>query len=248
MKKIKDEFKKAKREGFFSNKKLYIAVSACIAIFLCCIAAMMSTVGRDSVGTDTLEATPVPVPTPVPYTEVFMPPRESPTAAATATPPVRVEKPVSATTAGPDAVAVSKTVAAPDKLEAPVVGDVLNPFSINELVKSKTTGNWQVHRGVDIKADLSAAVLAAADGVVEKAYMDDLYGCTIIIDHGADFKTVYSNLSTLEMVSVGDAVKAGQAISGVGDSAAIETLEEAHLHFEVIQNGQYRNPMELIQN
>ena len=35
----------------------------------------------------------------------------------------------------------------------PVNGEIINPFSNGELVKSETLGVWKTHDGVDIKAD-----------------------------------------------------------------------------------------------
>ena len=37
----------------------------------------------------------------------------------------------------------------------PVNGEILEPFSNGELVKSETLGYWKTHDGVDIKADLA---------------------------------------------------------------------------------------------
>ena len=189
------------------------------------------------------EATQTPTVIPTPGVGAYkLPPRASEVPVPTKTPLPRETQPPA--TPQVDTVA---TDPGPVKLTMPVVGDVIQPFSIHELVKSKTTGDWQVHKGVDIKSDLSTAVQAAADGVVAEAYLDDLYGNTIVIDHGQDTKTLYANLSGLDMVTVGETVKAGQTISGVGDSAPIELLEEAHLHFALLVGGEWQDPMQHMQ-
>ena len=59
-------------------------------------------------------------------------------------------------------------------------------------------------------------------------------------------KTVYSNLSSEDMVKEGDAVKKGQVINGVGDTSLIETGQETHIHFEMIVDGMYVNPRDYI--
>ena len=44
------------------------------------------------------------------------------------------------------------------------------------------------------------------------------------------------------MVSVDKKVKQGDIISGVGDTALIETGLEGHLHFELTKEGKQVNP------
>ena len=103
-----------------------------------------------------------------------------------------------------------------------------------------------VHKGIDIGGKLDAQVKAVADGTVTKVFTNDTMGITIVIDHGNDICTVYSNLSTDSMVETGDTVKQGQVISGIGDTALFECSDEAHLHFEVLKNGRNINPEKLV--
>ena len=48
------------------------------------------------------------------------------------------------------------------------------------------------------------------------------------------------------MVEIGDVVTQGQIIGGVGSTGLFESLEPAHLHFEMIQDGSYVNPNKFI--
>lgn len=129
---------------------------------------------------------------------------------------------------------------------APAEGNILKGYSGKGLVYSKTLDQYMVHKGIDIKGKLDAQVKAAADGTVTKVFTDDTMGITIVIDHGNDICTVYSNLSTDSMVEAGDNVKQGQVISGIGDTALFECSDEAHLHFEVLKDGRNINPESLI--
>lgn len=126
----------------------------------------------------------------------------------------------------------------------PVSGEILNKFSGNELVYSETLKEYRTHKGIDIKSPILSQVKATSSGVVESVKKDGLMGITIVIDHQNGFKSVYSNLSTDEMVAKGDIVKQGDIISGVGDTALIETGLEGHLHFELIKDGKQVNPEE----
>ena len=128
--------------------------------------------------------------------------------------------------------------------EMPVYGEILSSFSGDELVYSKTLKEYRIHKGIDIKSPLLSQVKAARSGVVESVKNDRLTGITIVIDHQDGFKSVYSNLSTDEMVSEGEKVRQGDIISGVGDTALIETGLEGHLHFELIKEGVQVNPEE----
>ena len=71
-------------------------------------------------------------------------------------------------------------------------------------------------------------------------------GITVVIDHENGFKSVYSNLSSDDMMKAGDEVKKGDIINGVGDTALIETGIDAHLHFELIKDGKQINPEEYL--
>lgn len=126
----------------------------------------------------------------------------------------------------------------------PVNGEILNEFSGNDLVYSVTLKEYRVHKGIDIKAPILSQVYATANGVVESIKKDSLMGISIIIDHNNGFKSVYSNLSSPDMVKQGQSVKKGEIINGVGDTALIETGIDAHLHFELIKDGVQVNPEE----
>ncbi len=136
----------------------------------------------------------------------------------------------------------TKVLSSKPVLAMPVEGPICLGYADNTLVYSKTLDQYIVHRAIDIEAPLNTPVCAAADGTVIKVDEDEKMGITIWIEHENDLVTVYSNLSTTEMVSLGDVVKQGDVISGVGDTALFEILEVPHLHFEVLNNGKNENP------
>lgn len=124
----------------------------------------------------------------------------------------------------------------------PVDGPIITEYTSNALVYSETLEAWVGHGAIDIGADLGTPVKAAADGTIKEVYEDELWGIVIVIDHGNQLETRYSNLSTKEMVKEGVKVKQGDHISKVGDTAKIEMLMDPHLHFEVIKNGKIVDP------
>ena len=123
---------------------------------------------------------------------------------------------------------------------------VTNPYSMDKLIYSVTLDQYMTHCGVDIEAPEDAQVVAVADGTVTAVYEDDRYGTSIEITHPGDIVSVYSNLSTAEMVETGDVVSGGQIIGGVGSTGLFESLEPAHLHFEMLKGGAYVNTGDFI--
>lgn len=128
----------------------------------------------------------------------------------------------------------------------PVEGGIILPFSEGELIKSTTTGAWQTHNGVDIAAPEGAKVSAMTDGEVICVETDALWGVCVEIDHGEGLVSRYCNLSSDVAVAQGDKVVAGQLIGTVGCSADAENLQDSHLHFEVLSDDCYVNPIDVI--
>ena len=124
----------------------------------------------------------------------------------------------------------------------PVKGEIIQNYAKEQLVYSQTLGEWVTHEGIDIKANKTTVVNASADGKVKYIKNDPRYGLTVIMEHANGFSSVYSNLLTAEFVSVGEELKSGQPIGTVGNTAAFEILDEPHLHFEILKEGEAVDP------
>ena len=131
------------------------------------------------------------------------------------------------------------------KFVEPVKGEIIREFAPESLVYSETLKEWITHNGVDIKADKASVVVSACDGKVSAINNDPRYGLTVIIEHKDGYKTVYSNLLTAEFVVEGEDVKAGQTIGTIGNSANFEIADDYHLHFELIKDGNYLDPVSI---
>ena len=132
------------------------------------------------------------------------------------------------------------------KFEVPIKGEILREFAKESLVYSNTLQEWVTHNGVDIKADKTSVVKAAASGTVSAIKNDPRYGLTVIITHDDGYQTVYSNLLTAEFVVKGEKVESGQTVGTVGNSASFEIEDEYHLHFELLKDNEYLNPVNYI--
>lgn len=128
------------------------------------------------------------------------------------------------------------------KFEAPVSGDIIKDFAMDNLIYSNTLEEWTTHSGIDIKAEKTSIVVAAEKGVVESIKNDPRYGLTITISHNNGFKTIYSNLLTTEFITENEEVEKGQTIGTIGETASFEVADESHLHFEMYKDGESVNP------
>lgn len=128
----------------------------------------------------------------------------------------------------------------------PVDGEIIKEYSKENLIYSETLKEWTTHTGVDIQAELTTVVKAAAEGTVKSIKNDPRYGLTVIIEHVNGFETRYSNLLTAEFVKVGEKVTSGQTIGTVGNTASFEVLDKSHIHFEILKNSEYLDPTSYI--
>ena len=151
--------------------------------------------------------------------------------------PVKESKPISA---------IKMEEPTMETMVVPVFGTMYTEFSEDVLVYSKTLDQWSTHAGIDIKAEEGSPVRAAMDGVVDQVVNDPQLGLTIVLYHGGEVYTKYSNLSTLDLVSINQSVKKGDVISGVGKTALYEIADDPHLHFEVIKQGKSVDPQKYL--
>ena len=126
----------------------------------------------------------------------------------------------------------------------PIEGEILKEFSNENLLYSETLKEWTTHTGIDISADMSTVVKSAAEGMVKAIKNDPRYGITVILTHANGYETRYSNLLTAEFIKEGEKVKQGQTIGTVGNTATFEIADNSHLHFEILKNSEYVNPVQ----
>ena len=123
----------------------------------------------------------------------------------------------------------------------PVSGRILNSYSGDELVYSKTLGDWRTHNGVDYAASRGAEVTAPAAGKVVETGTDDKWGPVVAIEDASG--RVWRVCGTTDArVKKGDTVSVGQTIGKVG-SVSCECAEESHIHLEVMEGEKYLDPI-----
>ncbi|MBQ0015398.1 MAG: M23 family metallopeptidase [Bacteroidales bacterium] len=101
----------------------------------------------------------------------------------------------------------------------------------------------RMHTGIDFAAQEGTPIYATGNGTVELSGRDaegfSGYGVVVVINHGYGFKTLYGHMSSVA-VSAGKKVKRGELIGYVGNTGL---SKGAHLHYEVLQNGERVNPI-----
>ena len=122
----------------------------------------------------------------------------------------------------------------------PISGKVLNGYSGDELVYSKTLGDWRTHNGIDYACAKGTDVSSPVAGKVVLAGSDGSWGPTVAL------KDAQGRLWRLcgvadPTVKEGDTVEAGQILGKTG-SVSCECAEESHIHLEVKQGDAYLDP------
>ncbi|MEG0691681.1 MAG: peptidoglycan DD-metalloendopeptidase family protein [Oscillospiraceae bacterium] len=143
------------------------------------------------------------------------------------------------------AAEVDRIIAASNNGGAGPQGQLAWPVPASSRITSpfgwrKIFGKSEYHTGVDIGAGKGSSIVAAEDGeviLVKKSSYG--YGWHLAINHGGGYTTLYAHTSRID-VSVGDQVKRGQTIAGVGSTG---NSTGNHLHFEVRINGVQKDPM-----
>jgi murein DD-endopeptidase MepM/ murein hydrolase activator NlpD len=110
-------------------------------------------------------------------------------------------------------------------------------------VKGVISGKYDVrtkHFGTDIVTKPRAIVSAALDGTVIFTGWTMETGYVIEVQHSNNIVSVYKHNSSL-LKETGDLVRAGEAISIVGDSGELYT-SGPHLHFEIWYKGSALDP------
>ena len=233
-----------KKKSNQKNRTFVIAASAGAAVVaVTMFAAYRSTVNR-LVPTGT--STPA-----VSQTYTFSAPEESDVpvqnnVSGVPKPNTATSTPSNSSDSSPATVPANKPIVADVGNIMPVKGEISHEFSNGELVKSETLGVWKTHDGVDILCDLGTEVRSMSDGVVKEIKDDPLWGIYVIVEQNNGLDVQYCGLAKDLNVKAGQAVGQGEILGKSSDTNQCEILQEPHLHLAVKQNGQWIDPLSVI--
>ncbi len=120
-------------------------------------------------------------------------------------------------------------------------------------ITSRFGSRWgSFHEAIDISGcgGKDSPIYAAKEGIVISTVTGkrkgDVQGNSIKIDHQNGFVTYYLHLNRV-LVNVGDTVKKGQLIGGMGNTGQVRSKsgDGTHLHFGVYYNGRSVNPLNI---
>lgn len=123
----------------------------------------------------------------------------------------------------------------------PIDTTIIKDYSMDTLIYSETMGDWRVHTGIDFYASESDYILSVGNGVVTKVSAESSWGYVIEVDYG-DFVARYCGMKQGTTVSIGTVLEQGDIV-GCIDSCPCEALDESHLHFEVLVDDEYVDPL-----
>jgi murein DD-endopeptidase MepM/ murein hydrolase activator NlpD len=104
-------------------------------------------------------------------------------------------------------------------------------------------GYTKMHTGVDWAAPSGTQIYASGNGTVEKVGWESGYGKYIRIRHTNGYETAYGHLTAYARgIDEGTRVRQGQVIGFVG-STGLST--GSHLHYEILVNGRFVDPMRI---
>jgi murein DD-endopeptidase MepM/ murein hydrolase activator NlpD len=128
----------------------------------------------------------------------------------------------------------------------PFGNKIVKDFKGNNLVYSKTMGDWRTHAGIDFSGDEGGAVVAISYGEVISIYDDALYGTCVLIDHGNGVTAKYCGLNKETLNVEENSVVNTETVIGHLGTIPCEKAEGNHLHFEMTYNGEIVEPLELM--
>ena len=149
-----------------------------------------------------------------------------------------IADPVGVVTAGPTVAASGDLIGWPvtDHTPSTGFGYRSDPFTHRQ--------RW--HDGVDLGQPCGDPVWASLDGTVVDAGWAGGYGNRVVLRHadrdGHSFATTYNHMAKIE-VKVGDQVTRGQVVGRIGSTGRSTAC---HMHFEVILDGSYVDPMRFL--
>jgi murein DD-endopeptidase MepM/ murein hydrolase activator NlpD len=102
-------------------------------------------------------------------------------------------------------------------------------------------GYVKMHTGVDWATAYGTPIFASGNGVVESAGWEGGYGKYVKLKHNNGYETAYGHMSAFAKgLEVGKRVRQGQVIGFVGSTGQ---STGAHVHYEILVNGRFVDPM-----
>lgn len=125
----------------------------------------------------------------------------------------------------------------------PLNSKVVKDYSDGDMVYSKTMDDWRTHNGIDISGNIGDNAIAVQDGKILEVISDELWGETVVIQHGNGLKVRYSGVKAT--VKAEEKIEQGQVI-GTVVAIPLEEKDGVHIHLETEVDGKSVDPIKAL--
>lgn len=129
-----------------------------------------------------------------------------------------------------------------DKMQWPVVGEVVLPYSNLLAIYDPTLEQFRTNETVSIKSAIGQDVKASAEGQVIDVSSNEVNGNYVTIQHGNGWTTTYGQLESSIPVKVGDVVSVGSVVGKTAKPTKYSVALGEHVDFKVALNDETVNP------
>ena len=126
-------------------------------------------------------------------------------------------------------------------LQAPVSGQILIPYNMENTVYFPTLNVYKCNPSVVISAEVGTQVAAVANSQVKSIVNDAQTGLTVTMDMGNGYEAVYGQLQDVALEE-GAMVQAGEIIGTIAEPTKYYTKEGSNLYFSLSKDGQTLDP------
>ena len=132
-----------------------------------------------------------------------------------------------------------------DTLMWPVDGNVVLNYSMDQTVYFSTLDQYKYNPALIISGEVGAEVTAAAEGEVISITEHAQTGTTVRVDLGDGYEAIYGQLKDVK-VKAGERIQQGEIIGCLNEPTKYYSVEGCNLYFQLLENGEPRNPMEYL--
>ncbi len=125
----------------------------------------------------------------------------------------------------------------------PLNSKVVKDYSDGDMVYSKTMDDWRTHNGIDISGNIGDNAIAVQDGKILEVISDELWGETVVIQHGNGLKARYCGVKAT--VKPDEKIEQGQVI-GTVVAIPLEEKDGVHIHLETEVDGKSVDPIKAL--
>lgn len=124
----------------------------------------------------------------------------------------------------------------------PVKGNVILPFSVDNLVHYATLGEWKTNPAIIISCEAGTDVTTAVKGIVSSIEYDEETGTTVTMSIGNGYEIVYGQLAEVAC-EVGAVMEEGTVVGKIAEPTKYYSVEGSNLYLQVRKDGTPVNPM-----